>query len=42
MGVGGLIGLEICWQISVFQFKEIILFGYGENSIYLIYIELNG
>lgn len=39
-GAGGSIGSEICRQVSVFQPKQIILLGHGENSIYTIDMEL--
>jgi FlaA1/EpsC-like NDP-sugar epimerase len=39
-GAGGSIGSEICRQISKFNPKKLILLGHGENSIYLIELEL--
>ncbi|NRD76344.1 polysaccharide biosynthesis protein [Bacillus sp. BRMEA1] len=39
-GAGGSIGSEICRQISKFHPKQLILLGHGENSIYLIEMEL--
>jgi FlaA1/EpsC-like NDP-sugar epimerase len=39
-GAGGSIGSEICRQISMFQPKELVLLGHGENSIYSIEMEL--
>ncbi|MDC7783885.1 polysaccharide biosynthesis protein [Priestia megaterium] len=39
-GAGGSIGSEICRQISKFSPKKLILLGHGENSIYLIDMEL--
>ncbi|WP_019242609.1 MULTISPECIES: polysaccharide biosynthesis protein [Bacillus] len=39
-GAGGSIGSEICRQISTFQPKKLLLLGHGENSIYLINMEL--
>lgn len=39
-GAGGSIGSEICRQICKFKPKEIVLLGHGENSIYLIDMEL--
>ncbi|PKR77805.1 hypothetical protein CEY16_07695 [Halalkalibacillus sediminis] len=41
-GAGGSIGSEICRQISVFEPKQLILLGHGENSIYQIERELRG
>ncbi|WP_102273039.1 polysaccharide biosynthesis protein [Cytobacillus massiliigabonensis] len=41
-GAGGSIGSEICRQVSLFQPKKLILLGHGENSIYLIKMELEG
>ncbi|MFJ7681457.1 polysaccharide biosynthesis protein [Peribacillus butanolivorans] len=39
-GAGGSIGSEICRQICRFSPKKIVLLGHGENSIYLIDMEL--
>ena len=39
-GAGGSIGSEICRQICKFKPKQILLLGHGENSIYLIDMEL--
>ncbi|MHC0036453.1 polysaccharide biosynthesis protein [Pseudoneobacillus sp. C159] len=39
-GAGGSIGSEICRQICQFHPKKIVLVGHGENSIYLIDMEL--
>ncbi|MEH7225231.1 nucleoside-diphosphate sugar epimerase/dehydratase [Bacillus sp. JJ1566] len=39
-GAGGSIGSEICRQVSSFNPKKLILVGHGENSIYLIDMEL--
>ena len=39
-GAGGSIGSEICRQVLHFQPKKLILLGHGENSIYLIHMEL--
>ncbi|WP_273832002.1 polysaccharide biosynthesis protein [Guptibacillus sedimenti] len=39
-GAGGSIGSEICRQISLFNPKQLILLGHGENSIYSIEMEL--
>ncbi|QOR66333.1 polysaccharide biosynthesis protein [Cytobacillus suaedae] len=39
-GAGGSIGSEICRQICVFSPKTLVLVGHGENSIYLIDMEL--
>ncbi|WP_100333066.1 polysaccharide biosynthesis protein [Bacillus alkalisoli] len=39
-GAGGSIGSEICRQISSFNPKRLVLVGHGENSIYLIDMEL--
>ncbi|RDU37131.1 hypothetical protein DRW41_10640 [Neobacillus piezotolerans] len=39
-GAGGSIGSEICRQISSFSPAKIVLLGHGENSIYLIDMEL--
>lgn len=39
-GAGGSIGSEICRQICRFSPKKLILVGHGENSIYLIDMEL--
>ncbi|PLS17787.1 hypothetical protein CVD28_08785 [Bacillus sp. M6-12] len=39
-GAGGSIGSEICRQISKFNPSKLILLGHGENSIYLIDMEL--
>ena len=39
-GAGGSIGSEICRQISKFYPKTLVLLGHGENSIYLIDMEL--
>lgn len=41
-GAGGSIGSELCRQLIKFKPAEMILFGHGENSIYLIEKELNG
>ncbi len=41
-GAGGSIGSEICRQVCKFNPKTIVLFGHGENSIYLIDMELRG
>ncbi|MBO1214464.1 polysaccharide biosynthesis protein [Staphylococcus nepalensis] len=40
-GAGGSIGSEICRQVCKFKPERIVLLGHGENSIYLIYQELN-
>ena len=40
-GAGGSIGSEICRQVSKYGPKLVVLLGHGENSIYLIYHELN-
>lgn len=39
-GAGGSIGSEICRQIASFTPKKLVLVGHGENSIYLIDMEL--
>lgn len=39
-GAGGSIGSEICRQVSMFNPKKLVLVGHGENSIYLIDMEL--
>lgn len=39
-GAGGSIGSEICRQIAIFNPKQLILLGHGENSIYSIEMEL--
>ena len=39
-GAGGSIGSEICRQVMRFSPKKLILLGHGENSIYLIDMEL--
>ncbi|MDR4925432.1 nucleoside-diphosphate sugar epimerase/dehydratase [Peribacillus simplex] len=39
-GAGGSIGSEICRQISKFHPRQILLLGHGENSIYMIDMEL--
>jgi FlaA1/EpsC-like NDP-sugar epimerase len=39
-GAGGSIGSEICRQICKFEPRKIVLLGHGENSIYLIDMEL--
>lgn len=39
-GAGGSIGSEICRQVSNFNPKQLILLGHGENSIYMIHMEL--
>ncbi|WP_413305701.1 nucleoside-diphosphate sugar epimerase/dehydratase [Bacillus sp. 1P10SD] len=39
-GAGGSIGSEICRQICMFNPHKIVLVGHGENSIYLIDMEL--
>ncbi|MFJ7974807.1 polysaccharide biosynthesis protein [Peribacillus sp. NPDC096379] len=39
-GAGGSIGSEICRQIANFQPQTLLLLGHGENSIYLIDMEL--
>lgn len=39
-GAGGSIGSEICRQVMRFSPKQLILLGHGENSIYLIDMEL--
>ncbi len=39
-GAGGSIGSEICRQLAVFNPKQIVLLGHGENSIYSIEMEL--
>lgn len=39
-GAGGSIGSEICRQICKFNPEKIVLVGHGENSIYLIDMEL--
>ncbi|MFC4802560.1 polysaccharide biosynthesis protein [Neobacillus sp. GCM10023253] len=39
-GAGGSIGSEICRQVCKFNPRKIVLVGHGENSIYLIDMEL--
>ena len=39
-GAGGSIGSEICRQVLRVKPKKLLLFGHGENSIYLIHQEL--
>ncbi|WP_335871170.1 polysaccharide biosynthesis protein [Bacillus sp. 2205SS5-2] len=39
-GAGGSIGSEICRQLTHFAPKKLLLLGHGENSIYLIDLEL--
>ncbi|WP_144478315.1 nucleoside-diphosphate sugar epimerase/dehydratase [Cytobacillus oceanisediminis] len=39
-GAGGSIGSEICRQICKFEPEKLVLVGHGENSIYLIDMEL--
>ena len=39
-GAGGSIGSEICRQVMRFSPKKLILLGHGENSIYMIDMEL--
>jgi FlaA1/EpsC-like NDP-sugar epimerase len=39
-GAGGSIGSELCRQIAMFQPKQLLLLGHGENSIYTIQHEL--
>lgn len=39
-GAGGSIGSEVCRQVSRFLPEKLILLGHGENSIYLIEMEL--
>ncbi len=39
-GAGGSIGSEICRQVMSFQPRQLILLGHGENSIYIIHMEL--
>lgn len=39
-GAGGSIGSEICRQVMKFQPEKLLLLGHGENSIYLIHMEL--
>ncbi|MFP3323534.1 nucleoside-diphosphate sugar epimerase/dehydratase [Planococcus sp. SIMBA_160] len=39
-GAGGSIGSEICRQVARFGPKQLLLLGHGENSIYLIDMEL--
>ncbi|UYG93827.1 polysaccharide biosynthesis protein [Cytobacillus firmus] len=39
-GAGGSIGSEICRQVCKFQPEKLLLLGHGENSIYLIDMEL--
>ncbi|WML47796.1 nucleoside-diphosphate sugar epimerase/dehydratase [Neobacillus sp. PS3-34] len=39
-GAGGSIGSEICRQISIFNPRQLILLGHGENSIYSVEMEL--
>jgi FlaA1/EpsC-like NDP-sugar epimerase len=41
-GAGGSIGSEICRQAAKFSPAKLILLGHGENSIYLIEMELQG
>ncbi len=41
-GAGGSIGSEICRQLLPFGPSELILFGRGENSIFLLHEELKG
>ncbi|WP_449536939.1 polysaccharide biosynthesis protein [Ferdinandcohnia sp. Marseille-Q9671] len=40
-GAGGSIGSEICRQIANFNPKQLVLLGHGENSIYVIELELS-
>ncbi|WP_282938843.1 nucleoside-diphosphate sugar epimerase/dehydratase [Paenibacillus sp. RC67] len=39
-GAGGSIGSELCRQIAPFLPKQLLLLGHGENSIYLIEMEM--
>ncbi|MCS7459901.1 polysaccharide biosynthesis protein [Paenibacillus doosanensis] len=39
-GAGGSIGSELCRQIAPFHPKQLLLLGHGENSIYLIEMEM--
>ncbi|MDR2833670.1 MAG: polysaccharide biosynthesis protein, partial [Streptococcaceae bacterium] len=39
-GAGGSIGSEICRQLMKYEPDELVLLGHGENSIYLIEMEL--
>lgn len=39
-GAGGSIGSEICRQVAKFKPNQLLLLGHGENSIYLIEMEL--
>ncbi|MBU5363891.1 polysaccharide biosynthesis protein [Enterococcus devriesei] len=39
-GAGGSIGSEICRQVTMFNPKQLLLLGHGENSIYQIHREL--
>ncbi|REK69270.1 polysaccharide biosynthesis protein [Paenibacillus paeoniae] len=39
-GAGGSIGSELCRQIASYQPSKLLLLGHGENSIYLIEMEL--
>ncbi len=39
-GAGGSIGSELCRQVMKFSPSEIVLLGHGENSIYIIEMEL--
>ncbi|XXM72941.1 polysaccharide biosynthesis protein [Lysinibacillus sphaericus] len=39
-GAGGSIGSEICRQVSKFKPRKLLLLGHGENSIYMIDMEL--
>ena len=39
-GAGGSIGSELCRQIAPFHPKELLLLGHGENSIYMIEMEM--
>ncbi|MFD0713727.1 polysaccharide biosynthesis protein [Paenibacillus sp. GCM10027626] len=41
-GAGGSIGSELCRQITLFNPDHLLLLGHGENSIYLIEMELRG
>ena len=40
-GAGGSIGSELCRQISIFGPAKLLLLGHGENSIYIIEMELS-